>query len=72
MRYGTPQIVDYGSITDHTFARIGGCGPKCGAPEPLIRDTNCEASHTFGVDQCSASECPCGPTGSCGQEGTCP
>lgn len=30
MRYEKPEIVDYGSIADHTFTRCGGIGPKLG------------------------------------------
>lgn len=30
MRYEKPEIVDYGSIADHTFTRCGGVGPKLG------------------------------------------
>jgi hypothetical protein len=30
MTYEKPEIVDYGSIADHTFTRCGGVGPKVG------------------------------------------
>jgi hypothetical protein len=31
VRYERPEIVDYGSITDHTFSR---CNPSAPAPIP--------------------------------------
>lgn len=50
MVYRTPAIVDYGSITEHTFWRcnspvaIPGLPPK--SRELLTRDNFCECSHT--------------------------
>jgi hypothetical protein len=51
MTYEIPEVIDYGSISDHTFTRCGGTGPKIGGTSGF-RDKNCECSHSVGVDQC--------------------
>jgi len=56
MRYTTPSITDYGSITEHTFTRCQGLpdveGQKVGNPAPINRDKFCECSHTDQPDLC--------------------
>jgi hypothetical protein len=56
MRYTTPQVIDYGSITEHTFTACQGLpagSGKVGNPAPINRDKFCECSHTDQPDLCN-------------------
>jgi len=53
VEYKAPTLIDYGSISEHTFTRCGGTGPKIGGSVGF-RDKFCECSHTTGVDQCDS------------------
>ena len=56
MRYDAPMVIDYGSITEHTFTACQGVpnnpGDKVGSPEQINRDKFCECSHTDQPDLC--------------------
>jgi hypothetical protein len=52
MTYEAPQVIDYGSIADHTFTRCGGTDTSKIGGTVGFRDKQCECSHSVGVDQC--------------------
>jgi hypothetical protein len=47
--YSPPRIVDHGSITQHTFTRAGGDGPKVGDWQVCKTDKYGEYSCTSGL-----------------------
>jgi hypothetical protein len=71
--YEVPEVIDYGSIADHTFSNAGGCGPGKSLTV-LARDKCCEYSgHTSGIDQCCCEACniPGCPNPTCGGNVSC-
>jgi hypothetical protein len=52
MTYEIPQVIDHGSIADHTFQRCGGQNTSKVGGTSGLRDKECECSHSVGVDQC--------------------
>jgi hypothetical protein len=47
--YSPPKVADHGSITHHTFTRVGGSGPKVGDWQVCKTDKFGEYSCTSGL-----------------------